>query len=183
MINLLKKYLSINLIDYENIAIDLEINKVLLFVLIGLLFATVISNIKRGMLIFTVKKLLRYEAISEESAKTLKDMRIDSFFVKRELSGETRLKKLVSYAGEEKLTYDEYIKQLKDKKYKEKKPDYSTLKLYISKENLDKAKHIESYNSVTVVNTILICLLYFIIFTCLIIIMPEILTLINNILA
>ena len=182
MTNIFNKYLNINLNDYENIGFDLEINKLLIVVLVGLILATVITNIKRGLLIYTVKKLLRYEALSEESARTLEEMRISSPLVKLELSGETRLKKLVSVVGEEKLSYDEYIEKIKDKKYKEKRVDYKTAKLYISKDNLEPARIIESYNSVTVINTILLCLLYFIAFTSIIIIMPELLSLINNIL-
>ena len=172
-----------NLSDYKNINFDLEINKLLLIFLVGLIVATVIVNVKRGVLINTVKKLLRYEATDEESAKTLDEIKYQTLLVRNELKNETRLRRLISIVGEKKLTYEEYIALTKDKKYKEEKTDFSSARLYISAEKIKEAKIIEASNSVTPFNTVLLCILYFIIFTCLIILMPDILNLINNILA
>ena len=182
MTDIIKRYLSVNLADYSNIKLDLEINKVVLIILVGLIVATVIISIKRSIMITTVKKLFRYEATSEGNAKTPAELKITSPLIIRELKGETRLSRIVSIVGQNKLTYDEYIAEMKSKKKREK-INYSEAKLYISPDKISEAKIIEAYPSVSFINTLLICVLYFIAATCLIIIMPEILKLINNILA
>lgn len=185
----IENYLSVNLADYENIGIDLEISKLLLLILIGLCISFFVIDWHRGYMLTAIKKLFRHEALDEESAKTLSELGLDrSWSVKWALSHDTRLSKIVKVAGAVEYTYEEYVALMKEKKKRHEKeeldkPDLSTAKFYISSKKLDEARDIQQNYSPSVIKTSLFSLMFIIIFVAITIIMPDILTFINSIIA
>ena len=175
------KYLSINLNDYSNIGIDLEISKILFCFLVGLIIATVIINYRRACMILIIKKLLRHEIVSEENAKTLSELDINSFGARLSLSSDKRLMSMVKRAGEKQYTYEEYSELIKSKNFKEEKIDFDEAKFYLNEDALDDAKKIVDVPAPSIINTILFYVLLVAIYICIILLIPEVLNLINNI--
>ena len=183
LIEFYNKYFIINLSDYPNIGIDLQINVVLFCFLIGMIVTTLIINYRTETNLTLIKKLLRYEANSEENAKTLSEIGFYTAMAKLTLRGSGRIKKLISRVGEKQMTYEEYVEAIKDKKYKEEEIDFENARFYIKEESLDEAVKISETNTTSLVNTILLCVLMVAIYVFLMFLMPSILTLVNNILA
>ena len=180
--DLFQRYISINLSDYSNINVDLEINKIVLLILLGLLISTVVISYKRAIIIRVAKKLLRHEALDEQSAVTLDAIHLNSFFVKREIEGETRLHRLVGVKGEKDLSYEEYVSKSKSKEEKREESENKERAFYIRGERLDEVKKIASQKDITALNTLLLCILYVIVFVSIVFLMPEILTIVNKLL-
>ena len=176
------KYFSINLNQYSNIGIDLELSKILFAFLIAIIVTTIIVNYKRASIITMVKRLWRLEAVSEETAKTLDELKINKFNAKLILTSEGRASKMIRRVGEKNYTYEEYTALIKKKGYKEERVDFATAKFYIEPEKKAEAQNIAETPAPTILNTILFCILSVAIYFCLIIIAPEILTFINKIL-
>ncbi len=174
------KYLSINLNDYSNIGIDLEISKILFCFLVGLIIVTVIINYRRASMILIIKKLLRHEVLSEDKAKTLSELDADNFGTRLSLRSDKRLLQVVKRAGEKQYTYEEYSALIKSKDFKEEKINFDEAKFYLNESTLDDAKKIVDVPAPSVVNTILFCVLLVAIYICIILIIPELLNLINN---
>ena len=101
-----EKYFFINLNEYPNIGIDLEINLVLFGILVGALIATAILGYRKAAVATVVKALIRHESINEESAKTLSELHISSRAVMKVLGGDGRLSKIVSQVGKKEYTYE-----------------------------------------------------------------------------
>ena len=176
-----QKYLLINLKDYDNIGIDLEITKVLLAFVIALLFTVVAINLIRASMHALIKKLIRREAFSEDSALTLSELELDKFRIRMLLKSSGQLSKIVSRAGEKKYTYEEYVALSKEKGFKDT-IDFKEARFYISEDGRDRATHIYEENEVSVLQTVLLCVLIVAVFVCIMLLMPSILTLINNLL-
>lgn len=177
-----KKYIEINLNDYKNIGIDLEINKLLLLITLGIMIASVLVNYNRHLVSLLVKKLTRYKATSEAGAKTLKDLGLDSNRgVRRLVESNGRVGKLIAVIGEEKLTYEEYVARQKAKKSTRAGCERYKLPLYIADE--DSCARIAQAPAPTLVSTLLFAVMIAAIYVCIALLMPEILTLINNMLA
>ncbi len=193
----IEDYLSINLADYENIGMDFEISKFLLVVLIGLCISFFVIDWHRGYMLLTVKKLFRHEALDEDSAKTLGELGLDgSFSVKWALSQETRLAKIVKRVGAKEYTYEEYIEIQKQNKQRKKekaqnggkdvasaddeKLDFKTARFYVNPQRMSEARDIEQNYSSSVIKTAVFCFMFVIIFVCITLIMPELLSFINS---
>ena len=179
---LIKLFLSINLNDYENLKLNFEINKFLLVAYVGVLFAIIISSIYRSTVNLTLNRLIRKNAICEESAKTLQELGINLFRVKYILGG-SRMRDIVCMEGEITPTYEEYLEQMKSKKKNINKINYDEARFYIQPSKLDEAKKLVLKSNTSVLNTVLFCVLLFIITVTLVILMPEILTWLNDLLA
>ena len=178
----LNKYLNLNLKDYSNIGIDLEINKLLLCFLVGAIVASVLMSFNTTRINITVKKLLRRSALNEESALTLDELGINTWSIRRLLSASSQLKRLVARVGEPQYTYEEYIALTKKKGYKEEKIDFSLARFYLREDGLARSRHIVEVGQTSILNTVLFSVLLVAIYCCLALLMPEILTLINNLL-
>lgn len=177
-----KKYIEINLNDYKNIDIDLEINKLLLLITVGIIIASVLVNYNRYLVSLLVKKLTRYKATSEASAKTLKELGLDgNRGVRRLVESNGRVGKLVAVVGEEKLTYEEYVARQKAKKGTPTDSKRSALPLYVA--DVDGCARIAQAPAPTLVSTILFTVLIAAIYVCIALLMPEILSFINNMIA
>ena len=183
MLDDIKEYLSLNLNDYENININFEINKFILFCAIALCVVAFYVNYKRSLMVNIVKQLLRKNAIDEESAKTLVELKLDSSRgIKKAIFTSSQLRRLISIVGESRPTYEEYVAAQKAKK-KIDSPDPTAVRIYIKVESLDRAKHIYNTCNISIFNTLLACVLIIAFCTCLALVMPELLTVINGALA
>ena len=176
------KYFEINLNDYPEIGIDLEISRVLLAFLIAIIVATVIINVNRAATITFIKKLVRLEALSEENAKSIKELKLNNVFASIAIKSNGKVKNIIQRVGEKKYTYEEYTEMIKKKEYKEEKIDLSTARFYINPDSSQEAQALAESTSPTVLNTVLFCILSVAVFFCIILILPEILTFINNLL-
>ncbi len=176
----IKEYLSLNLKDYENIGVDFEINKFLILLAIALSVASFVINLKRMMIFEMIKQLFRRGATSEENAKTLGELGLmDSRGIRRALSSDTQLRRLVSFVGERKISYEEYVALPKEKKKTAEVPDLKTARFYIPESSLDRAKYVYNSYNPSFLHTILLCLLYLSVTVCLIMLSPSIVSLID----
>ena len=183
MLSDVKEYLSVNLNDYENIGTNFEINKFILICAIALCVVAFYVNYRRALMVNIVKQLLRKNAINEENAKTLEELNLDSSRgIKKAIFASSQLRRLICIVGENRPTYDEYVAAQKEKK-KIDSPDPSTVRIYIKAESLDRAKHIYNTYNVSILNTLLACVLIITFGVCLVLVIPELLTLINDTLA
>lgn len=172
-------YFSINLSDYSSIGIDLPINLFLLAFLIGMLLTIIVVNLIRETNTNIVRKLIRYEAYSENASKTLDEIKLNNLLTRLTLGSNGMMKKIIKRAGEKEYTYEEYKEAIKTKGFKEEKIDFTTSKFYISEDALTEAQRIAEIKNSSLLNTILLCVLITIIVVSLIICMPEILYYIN----
>ena len=175
-------YIDLNLKSYGNINIDFRINQFLFIMMLVIVVASISINYNRWVIITTVKKLIRHGAVDEESAKTLSELGISSRGIKRALEKGGQLTRIVRRAGEYSMSYEEYVKLLRSKSYKEEKVDFNETRFHIRKDSLESAKIFSLKSDITVLNTALMCVLIFAIFMCFILLMPEILGIINNLL-
>lgn len=176
-------FICLNLNQYKNLKVDFEINKFLIIALVGLVAAIIIINYVRSSMYLTVNKLIRHEAIGEENAKTVGELGLNLRRVKRCLASSSQLKTIISRVGEEKLSYEEYIAKCKSKDKTLDKIDFEIAKFYVIKEKTDEARELGLKSKSLVLNTVLFCVLSVVAVVCLIFLMPEILTLVNNIFA
>lgn len=105
-----EKYLCLNLKDY-GFGIDFEINKILIILFVGLCIACFFVNYNQSNLALVLRKLIRSGAIGESNAKTLSELGLSSSkpVKKLLLKSGGPMKSIISYVGEVKLTYEEYI--------------------------------------------------------------------------
>ncbi len=158
-----------------------------------------ISNTRKNTMITMVKQLYRHGALSEENAKTLRELRVkNTFFLRNLLSDGTRLSRIVLRVGAKKLTYEEYIEEIKSHGFfkrksrketsacdsiSEEKIDFSTAKFYISDEKEAEVKNILSKNVTTPWQNALLCIFFVCISICFVFLMPEILHLVDSFLS
>lgn len=194
-----RNYLSVNLKDYENLGIDLEISKVLLGLLIGVIIASIFVSLQNTAMITLIKKLNRQSCIDEKSAKTLDELGINSFSVRMLIKTSSRVGRLISYVGAKEYTYEEYSALMKKKRKKnknagdnsestpteslEEKPDLKTRKFYLKDVKSTDTKNILDKKKDSLLNTILMCVLFIAIYIIILFLMPDILSLINSILS
>ena len=177
-----QRYINLNLNDYSNIRIDLEINKILLVLTVGIVVASIFVNYNRYLIATLVKKLARHKAADEASAKTLSELGLSGVRgLSRMLENNGQLRRLVAIVGEESITYEEYVASQKAKRKEQKKDDYTSKKLYIKDEQ--RCAQISAAPAPTLLSTALFLVLVVAISICLTFLMPEIISVVNNLLA
>ena len=90
---------------------------------------------------------------------------------------------MVKIAGYKQPSYEDYIKERKEKKKDKKKPEKLNLdeaKIYLTEEHHDKAKEIASSEITPIWKPILIIVAGILIITAVLILMPELLELLNS---
>lgn len=173
---------NINLIDYENIGINFPINKVLFAITAVLCVACVLIELQRKCTRDLVRQLIRHEASSEDTAKTLEELGLKAgFFIKRLLNSDSSfLSRLVKRVGKVQYTYEEYVALQKQKKLPKEKIDFHSARFYLdSSEELRKKYIIDNYNP-SVLRTVMLCVMMLAIYICVALALPEILSLINK---
>lgn len=176
----IRQYFNINLKDYPNIGIDFQISKVAFFIVLGLLIAIIIMNLRRVNSALLVKRLMRYEAFDEENAKTISELKVNFYAAKFVFLSGGLIKKCVRRVGEKVYSYEEYSALIKDKKYKEDRVDFKTERFYLDPKYKDIYTSLTEGASPTLISTVLQCILVISVYICLMFLAPEILTLINN---
>lgn len=177
--NFYKDYLSLNLNKYINIGFDLEINKIIFYISIGVMIASIILNYRKYCMIVFIKRLLRYEAINENKAKSIAKLGVKKNLASCAMSL-NRVSRIVSSTEKIEYTYKEYSELIKNRNYKEEKIDFSKDKLYIKEDGIDEARSIAEYNYPTPFSTILFCLFIFATSVCIMFIMPTILNFLSK---
>ena len=178
-----EKYFLLNLNDYPNIGINLEINKLVLALTLGAIIASLLINYHRSYTYLSVKRMLRLGALNEKSAKTLDELGINKASVRLALSRSGQLTKMIRRVGEPAYSYEEYVKKMKSKAGTDEKINFDTAQFYLDESQLDRARRIGEAGNPSLLRSILFALLLFTIGVCLFLLMPEILTFINGLLA
>ena len=181
MIGILKRCFEINLEDYENINFGLEINKVVLGTFIAIIVGIVLLNTYRGSIRFMVMQLKRHNATDEESAKTLKELGLDSSRVlKKLLSSQNMLTKTVSRVGAVEYDYETYVKMDKAARREAERVDFDSARFYINADESNRAAFIIERYAVSIPKTLVTCLFFVILCGCIIACMPGILNVLND---
>ncbi len=180
VLKIFRDFFSVNLKDYPNIGIDLEITKVLFCFTVGLIVTTIVVSYIRLQTNTLIKKLLRHEATEEENAKGLEKLGMKPFGAMVAFLSKGRLSKIVYYKGQKEYTYEEYTELIKSKDFKEEKIDFKTAEFYIKPDKIDEAKKIIDVPTTSVLSLVLLCILIIAVFACLMLIMPELLSFINS---
>ncbi len=181
MSQILSDFFTLNLNEYDRIGIDLQINKLLLFVFLAFMLIAVALLVYRNMIRNTVFLLSRHKAFSEGEAKKLSDIGLgDSRLVKLLLSRDGMINRVVKRKGAREYTYEEYIELTKKKDYKKEKIDFEAAEFYIKDDMRDRAQHIIEKYETTTVKIVLLCLFIAVSYVCLASCMPELLTLVND---
>lgn len=176
-----KEYFLINLKDYSNIGIDLEIVKLLLILALAAVVAIIAINYIRYTRRIIVKRLMRREAVSEESALTLDELDLNRARYRRALDPYKKLSDIVGRVGEKEYTYDEYVELLKDENFSDE-IDFNTARFYIRPTENERAMKINDSSDALVLHTVMECAFIIAMFACLIFLMPSILNTINSLL-
>ena len=180
MIEFLKTCFSINLNEYENIGIDFEINKFLVLVFAAFTIGIVLYNSYRMSIKLALSQMIRHGARTEETARTLKELRLDNVrSVRRMLLKSNLLTKLT-------VRVDEMKGGDKEMNYvsidTETKRNLDTARFYINEEKYSLAEGISSRQDISILNTVIACIFSCIICICVISCMPVILEFIDYLL-
>ena len=178
----IKDFFFLNFSQYENIGMNFPIGVFLILLcivgIVSVFFLTYYRMFTRSL----YSQLLRHNAKDEQSAKTLSQLRLDkSFAIRSSLSRSNgQLTYIVKRAGQEELSYDEYMKKSKTKGYKPEKIDFSSARFYIPAERMDTAKKLlenfdVSWIKAAVISLVLVGLLVLSVFT-----MDDILSFFNG---
>lgn len=171
-------YILLNTNQYDKIGLFLPVGMILLLLIPTLCAAVIFINARSAATSLLFSQLMRHSATSEESAKTLKELRLaDKFMVKLLISSDSRTKSVVSIVGEKKIA--ENLSDAERREILEKKIDFETAKLYIKPDRLDYAKLASEKNVSSLWKTVAICAAIVLIVGVLFFTMPEILALIN----
>ncbi len=198
-----ENYISINLNDYPNIGVNLEIVKILLISAVALCFVLCFMDYHKKNMYILVKQLMRHEARDEESAKTIEELGLgNNKAIKRALANSGQMKSLVAEVGEVKMSYEEYIaaeKQTKEERkakraeakalrrdgIKEEKTvleeKTETSRFYIKPEGAARASKIYNSAEISPLRTALLCVLTVAVTVCIVLVMPELLSWVNSI--
>ena len=178
MLEFLKTCFSINLNEYEYIGIDLEINKILAMLFTALAVGIVLYNNYRRSIITVLSQLIRHGAKSEETAKTLRELRLDGIgAVRRMLLGDNLLTKLVA-----RVDTDGKISEGETEENTKKTVDLSSARFYVKEEKYLLAESMSTRRDHSLLNTVIACVFTVIFGVCIIACMPGILNIINNLL-
>ena len=183
MYELLKEFFLLNFKDYENLGWNFPVTIVLFGVLLAVIAATIIINYRRTKIENIIRALTRRGATSEDGAKTLGELGLNTHVFRRLLSVDGQLTKIVGRRGEKKYTYEEYLALTKSSKYREEKINFDEASFYIKEEAKDRAEAIIAKGATSPFNTVIFCLMLVAIFVCIMFALPELLSWINDMLA
>lgn len=180
MFSLLKDLVSLNLKDYENIALNFPIGLFSLLILISLAIAVFIMYFHKRLEMDALTALLRHGAENKESAKTLSEMSIDTRALRKKLSRSNRLSYMIISQDREKISYEEFLKLSRKEQGVYADVDFENAKFYLNPESLDKAKSIVEKDNVSIISPIVIAALSIALIFVLGSFLPDILDFINE---
>lgn len=177
---------TINFSDYENLNVNLPINVLLLIFFVGICVSFIAVDFNRRYLFLLVRQLSRHDARTEDKGKSLKEIGLgESRIIKFLLGRGGHIRRVVRIQGRREYTYEEYValnKTRQDRKEfkKSERIDFETARFYIAPDMQDRAKTImENYNT-SLLKTLFICLMFMVIYVCIMLAMPEFLNLLNT---
>ena len=191
-------FICLNLKDYKNIGIDVEINKLILLFFGALIIGCIIVSINQMNLTLLIRKLMKIEAYTEESAKTLSELGLaDNAGIKSLVNkNDGRISKIIAVVGIKRQTYEEYMEAERKRKEARRLPpaerkavldslsvgeiDASNAKIYIPEDKKEYASYVYSSGNGSVVKTVLSCTLILVVAMAIILLMPTLLSLLNN---
>ncbi len=194
-------FICLNLKDYKNIGIDVEINKLILLFFAALIIGCVIVSINQMNLTLLIRKLMKIEAYSEEGAKTLSELGLaDNAGIKSLISkNDGRISKIIAVVGIKRQTYEEYMEAEKKRKEARRLPpaerkavldslsigeiDASNEKIFIPEDKKEYASYVYSSGNGSVIKTVLSCALILVVAVAIVLLMPSLLSFVNDILA
>lgn len=187
--NFYDNYICINLKDYQGFDVDLEINKLLFFIFLGISVACFFISYHQQNMLLLLKKLFRSESFGEANAKTFAELGLSSNNAVKGLvlKNSGPIKRVVSVIGKKTLSYEEYIAIEKAKKIAkqtkteyadndiEPEIDFSVARFYIAEENRVYAERAYSNNNTSYVKATLSCAMFFVFYLVVVLLMPVIL--------
>ena len=183
MFKIFKEWFSVNLNDYDNIGVNLEINKVIFGAVIALIIGVIVLDLYRANIKLMVTQLTRHNAKNEDYAKTLSSIGLNNNKIIRWLlTKENFLTKIVGRKGEKKFEYEEYKTLSNKERIEAEKFDIETAEFYIREDKSDLAAGVMEKYGASVQSTVMTCVLIAIVSICIIACMPEMLEMINNLL-
>ena len=183
MFKIFKEWFSVNLNDYDNIGVNLEINKVIFGAVIALIIGVIFLDLYRANIKLMVTQLTRHNAKNEDDAKTLFSIGLNNNKIIRWLlTKENFLTKIVGRKGEKKFEYEEYKTLSNKERIEAEKFDIETAEFYIREDKSDLAAGVMEKYGASVQSTVMTCVLIAIVSICIIACMPETLEMINNLL-
>ena len=133
----IKEFFFLNLNQYENISTPFPIGMVSIALAIFMCIGAVYYYYYKNYTCALLRALKRHEAKDEESAKTLKELRLHtSYSIKRALLKQGKLSSLVKEVGKKQMSYEEYLK-LGKKARKPEKADFEKARYYIPNDKKD----------------------------------------------
>jgi len=162
----LEGYFFFNL-DYYFPGCDFQINLFILALALGMCIAAILITIYKRNLSYIIRQLIRHKAVSEESSKTLDELKIKpTFFVKSSLKNRGQLSAIVAMVGG-------FAFEKNNDGKREEKIDFSTASFYIK--NPDRAARIneQKYPSYVITSIACVCVLF--IAVIITVLMPDIL--------
>jgi hypothetical protein len=159
MFDLLEKLFNLNLSEYENIGLNFPIGLFLILLLVSASVAVFFLHFHKKLEMDALTALVRHGAESEECAKTLDDMSIDTPAIRKKLSRGSRLSYMIISQDREKLSYEEFLKLSRKEQLAYSDIDFENAKFYLNPESLDKAKRIVEKDNVSIISPIIIATL------------------------
>ena len=174
------KYVFLNFKDYKNLGFNFPIGIILIIFAVAFPLTVFFINSKKNTITFAIKQLVRHEASSEESAKSLSTLRLSKTktFKKMLVSG-GQLSSMIKIVGYQKPSYEEYIKAKKEKK-ESAKINFDEIKIFLSAESKERAETIAEAEITPIWKPLLISAAGVLLIALLFIFMPEILNILNN---
>ena len=177
-------YVLLNTKDYSNIELDMYPNVLLLGAALLLIACFILLHIKRRAIFALVSALMRREAYGEDTAVTLSKLRLnDSKILRFLLRFDSEICRVVTWVGRPSYSYEEYRDLVKSRKATGQRPTPEKELFYLDPKQISRAKFIFDNYDASIVKTVLCAVLILIISCMLVIVSPELLTLINNALA
>ena len=179
-----EEYVCLNLKEFSNIGIDLEIGKVFLAGTIAIAICAVVLDLRHRCSYALIKQLLRHDALKEENAKTLGEIGLMSnSHLKKLLSCSGKLMSIVARVDEPGLggENDPAKTNAAGAARNADGIDFEKARFYVREESMPTAIKIFHGADVSLVRTVLRSVLIVIVSVIAVILMPSVLEWINGI--
>ena len=178
-------YVSLNLSDYSDFGIDLQINKILFFVSIILCIASfVISSYERNLSLL-LRKLCRSGSFSADNAKTLSELGIsDNKAIKSIITKRSGISKKLIVCIDTDAIYspetEEHSKDGKKESLKNIVSPIDTSRFYINAEEKLAAENYYKTKNSSVLKTVIYCAIILVFYVVTALLMPSILSVLDS---
>ena len=162
---MIEDYIFLNLNNYFE-GFDFPINLFILAITLGACVATICVTAHKRYTVALLRGLIRHNAFDEESAVTLKKLHINpSFLMKSSLLRRSQLTDMVSFVPGEEVTTS----------------NLHNIGLYVKADRSDRARRLSEGLVPSYVSSVIACVVFVAISLALVILMPEILSLLSGV--